>query len=143
VVTGGKVDAQEPGPTLANSMRNFLVDLGVPETSILLEDRSRNTYENARYSAELLRARRISHVVLVTDAMHLPRAARCFQAQGLQVIPSGVRYRAARFDAELNSFLPSPSAAVNNQRVLHEWLGMAWYWLNGRFESAGFAEVAK
>jgi hypothetical protein len=52
----------------------------------------------------------------------------------LHVVQSGDRYRATRFEAKLNDFLPSAGAAANNQRVLHEWLGLAWHWMNGRFD---------
>jgi uncharacterized SAM-binding protein YcdF (DUF218 family) len=115
-------------------MRSFLVEHGVAEEWIVLEDRSRNTFENARDTANLLHRDNVTTVVLVTDAIHLPRAVRCFEAQRLQVIPSGVRYRATGFEPGLHEFLPSAAAAAANQQVLHEWLGMAWYWMNGRFD---------
>jgi uncharacterized SAM-binding protein YcdF (DUF218 family) len=135
VVSGGKVDTSEPGPTLAEAMHEFLVGQGVPDEAIVQEDQSRNTYENAALTARLLHNQGITDVMLVTDAIHLPRAVRCFEAQGVSVTPSGVAYRATRFEGALGDFLPSPTAAANNQKVLHEWLGMAWYWMNGRFQA--------
>jgi uncharacterized SAM-binding protein YcdF (DUF218 family) len=49
---------------------------------MLLETRSRNTRENARYSAQLLDARKMHHILLVTSALHMERAMGEFSAQG-------------------------------------------------------------
>jgi uncharacterized SAM-binding protein YcdF (DUF218 family) len=132
VLTGGKVDPQRKGPKLAEAMREFMVKLGVADDDIVLETESRTTHENALYTAELLRQRGIDHVVLVTDATHLRRAKRCFEVQGLRVTPSGCRYRATEFNWRVAKFLPKAGAAAGNQDVVHEWLGLTWYWLKGR-----------
>jgi len=132
VASGGKVDPAGPGPTLAEAMRDFLLRHGVAQGDLLIEDRSRTTYENAAETAKLLRRRVIGKVVLVTDALHLLRAQRCFEAQGIEVVPSGCRYRATRLRWSLFSFLPSAGAARGTQEALHEWLGIVWYRLHGR-----------
>ena len=132
VVSGGKVDPDEPGPSLAALMQQFLLKLGVDEQDIVLEEESRSTYENAVHSASLLEARGINHVVLVTEATHMPRSIACFRALGLQVTPSGCDYRATSFDALPVDFLPDARAACASQHAAHEWIGMLWYWLRGR-----------
>lgn len=132
VLSGGKVDAERPGPTLSTAMRDFLVESGVDESDLVLEDRSATTYENAVKSANLLKQRGIERVILVTDAMHLRRAEGCFQAQGIEVIPRGTSYRANFLSCSPSDFLPNASAARDMKRVLHEWLGILWYQLNGR-----------
>lgn len=68
-------------------MRRFMVDLGVPGEAMVLEDRSRNTSQNAEYSAEILAEQGIRRILLVTSAHHMPRAKRLFEAQGLKVVP--------------------------------------------------------
>ncbi len=93
IVSGGRVDQNQAGHTVAAAMRDFLISKGVPSDYILLEDRSANTYENAVASSKLLKDRGIEQVVLVTDAASLLRAEKCFQRQGVEVIPSGCRYR--------------------------------------------------
>jgi uncharacterized SAM-binding protein YcdF (DUF218 family) len=113
-------------------MRNFLLQLGVVAEDILLEDRSRTTYENALYSSDILRQRGLTLAVLVTDANSLLRAELCFRKQGIAVVPCGCYYRATHFDAALSDFLPNPASMGQLELVVHEWLGLAWYQLNGR-----------
>jgi uncharacterized SAM-binding protein YcdF (DUF218 family) len=132
VVTGGKVDPNTPGPALAEMMREFLLAQGVAPEDLLVEDRARTTFENARFTAELLRERDIHRIVLVTDAMHMLRAQRCFLAQGIEVEPFGCRYRATQSGWSPGNFLPSPGAARGIQQAAHEWLGIIWYWLHDR-----------
>ena len=100
---------------------------------ILLEDRSGTTYENAVESAKILRERGIEKVLLVTDGASLPRAAMCFQGQGIDVIPSGCRYRTlGGFRYSVVDFLPSVDAANDVSEAWHEWLGLIWYWFRGK-----------
>lgn len=68
-------------------MRRELVQQGVPAAAIAPEWRSGSTRENARYSAELLRARGIEDVALVTCDDHMPRALRAFRRAGLRATP--------------------------------------------------------
>jgi uncharacterized SAM-binding protein YcdF (DUF218 family) len=132
VVTGGKVDPDSPGPSCSEVMRDLLLQLGVKNSDLSVENASRSTYENAVESRKLLDERRIHKILLVTDASPLVRAAGCFRKQGLEVVPCGCRYRATKFEISLAGILPNPSAARGCLRASHEWLGLAWYWLRGR-----------
>jgi uncharacterized SAM-binding protein YcdF (DUF218 family) len=75
--------------TEADAMREIAVGSGVPEREILLEPRSRNTYENAVETARLMRSRGLSSVVLVSDRYHLPRARLQFRRAGLVIVATG------------------------------------------------------
>lgn len=130
-VTGGKVDPEKPGPTIAEAMAVFLVSQGVAVEQVVIEPRATSTYENARETCKLLEARRIRRVVLVTDASHLWRAALCFRKQGYEVIASGCNYATYDFDWSVGALLPSLGAAANFHRVVHEWLGTIYYRLRG------------
>jgi uncharacterized SAM-binding protein YcdF (DUF218 family) len=130
LVSGGRIDGDASGPTLAALMHDFLRRLGVKDADLVLEDRSRTTHENALYSCELLGRRGIRKVVLVTDALHLPRALGCFGKEGVEAVPCGCRYHDGRLTP--GSFLPDPAAARGFQEAWHEWLGLAWYWARGR-----------
>jgi uncharacterized SAM-binding protein YcdF (DUF218 family) len=133
LVSGGRSGSSlVPGPTCAEAMRDILVHLGVHPADVILEDRSLSTYENAVFSARLLHERGLERVVLVTDATHLWRSESCFRKQGIAVVPCGCYYRATHFDADLADFLPNPAASIGLERVTHEWLGLAWYWLRGK-----------
>jgi uncharacterized SAM-binding protein YcdF (DUF218 family) len=130
LVSGGRVEDTQP--LFAPLMRDFLVKLGVPATDVLVEDRSRTTWENAVESQKLLAQQGIRKILLVTDAAHLLRAERCFRNQGMEVVPWGCRYRATVFSLELRNFLPNPGGGAGLLDASHEWLGLAWYWLRGR-----------
>lgn len=131
VTTGGAVDEHE-STTVAQMMRDFLVGQGVSPANMLEEDRSFSTYENAIECRKLLDERGIERIVLVTDALHMPRAVACFRKVGFRVTPAPCNYQASRFEVRPSTFLPSAGAVRGNQQVFHEWLGLCWYWLRGR-----------
>lgn len=129
LVSGGKPTAEEPAE--AEVMRGFLIQLGVASADVLIEPDAQTTYESAVLCPALLRPRRIQKIVLVTDARHLFRATRCFQAQGFDVIPAGCAYTALpRYG--LARILPSRGGGLWSDEALSEWLGVAWYWVRGR-----------
>jgi uncharacterized SAM-binding protein YcdF (DUF218 family) len=132
VLSGGRVTPNRSDPPCARVMRDFMVDSGVRPSDLIEEDRSRSTYENAVECARLLRQRQIRKIILVTEATHMDRALGTLRGQGVDAIPAACNYGTARFDWSVFDFLPSPKAALTCQTVLHEWLGTAWYRLQGR-----------
>jgi uncharacterized SAM-binding protein YcdF (DUF218 family) len=132
LVSGGKMDPDAPDPACAEVMRTFLLQLGVAPGDILVEGRSQTTYENARFSREMLQERHLQRIVLVTEATHMFRGERCFRKQGLDVVPAVCNFRATSFDWALVAFVPTPGAAGHCEEAEHEWVGAIWYWLNGR-----------
>ena len=72
----------------AELMRRAALARGVPESALLVEPTSRNTFENAQETARLLRSRGLRSVSLVTDRTHLPRATALFRLAGLRVTGS-------------------------------------------------------
>jgi len=91
-----------------------------------VEDRSRNTRENARFSADILARDGVRRIYLVTHAWHLARAVPEFERTGLTVIPAGTGYK--RYGApELFDFIPSAPALLNSCLASHEWIGLLWY----------------
>lgn len=132
IVSGGKVHASTPGPTLAEGMRRFLVQCGVKNEDIVLEDRSSTTFENALYTKELVENRGAeARIYLVTDAISMPRAEKCFSAQGINVEPAACNHR-TQYAFSIGWLLPSPYGAKVVNDAAHEWLGLAWYWMRGR-----------
>jgi len=98
-----------------------------------LEGRSRNTDENAKFSAELLKAEQVNRIALVTHAIHMRRAARAFRRAGLQVMPAPTYYYSVRTRAPAYmSILPSIQALLVSTLALREQLGLFWYILSGR-----------
>lgn len=87
------------------------------------EIESRDTAENAVYSARLLKADRISGIALVSDGWHLARAVELFERQGLEVIPAPTGFT-THAPAMFEYLLPSASAFSESYEALHEWLGL-------------------
>ena len=88
-----------------------------------VESVSRDTQENVRLSAPLLKAAGISRIVLVSHAWHLRRAIPLFEQQGFEVIPAPTVFSRDP-DHPLALFLPKAKALSDSSMALHEWLGL-------------------
>ena len=131
LVSGGHVGSRlDPDPntrvyTLADAMATALrEDFGVPVKWI--ESRSRDTGENAGYSAALLRKDGIKHVLLVTAAMHMPRARRTFEHAGLAVTGAPTMFFGQQ-QLGPGAWLPSAEGMRRSWYAVYELLGMVWY----------------
>lgn len=92
LVAGGRVPWSDLGGSEAEDMRVLLESLGVPEASIVEEDRSRNTRENVVQTQRVLAERGVRRILLVTSALHMPRAMALFKRTGLEVTPVPTDY---------------------------------------------------
>lgn len=90
VPSGGAVAAP---PAEAWIMRTLALAQGIPDARIVVEDRARNTFENALYTGLIMRERGWRRVVLVTDRFHMPRALYVYRRLGLEVTGDAVRVR--------------------------------------------------
>jgi len=81
-------------PSEARVIRAILLDHGVPEADILLEEESRNTLDNIRFSAKLLPAE--TNLMLISDAWHLPRARLVARRLGLNASTAHPSLRGAQ-----------------------------------------------
>lgn len=88
------------------------------------ENESRDTAENAAYSARLLKADGIRRIALISQTWHLPRAVPLFEAQGLEVFPAPTGYTTSPPSIpNVLQLLPSAGALKGSTTALHEWLG--------------------
>jgi uncharacterized SAM-binding protein YcdF (DUF218 family) len=125
----------------AEDMAEILKLMDVPEEALWLETTSRNTYENAVYAQEILEREGIERVLLVTSAMHMPRAAALFENQGVEVIAAPTDYVVTQarweslWDTNLPAFLlnlvPSAGDMDLTTKVLKEYIGITVYRLRG------------
>ena len=92
-----------------------------------VETDSRTTYENAIYSKKMLAKEGISNIILVTHAMHMPRALEAFEKAGFTVTPAPLGYDTASGSPTFLSFLPSIYSLVNIHDLMHEVVGRLWY----------------
>lgn len=134
VLSGGDASIFGEGPKEAIAMKHLAIQAGVPEAAILLDDRSRTTYENAVGTKRLLGQ---GSVLLVTSAGHMPRAAGLFRKQGFAVTPAPCNYTVGDWpdvwsDFDLFDFIPSLGAFDKFTNALTEVVGTITYWITGK-----------
>ena len=122
ILASGGHDPATHTQSEAEAMRVVLRALGVPDSAIVLETRSRNTRQNASDSAAILAERNIRRVLLVTSASHMARSVSHFRAAGLEVVPVATDFESIDF-ADLRQFIPKADALALSARALKEWVG--------------------
>jgi len=112
-------------------MVRFLVDLGAPRDRVLLETRSRNTYENVREAQRACSPAGIWIRCYCDSAYHMRRAQATFHAAEIQVIPAATDYEVLEErELTLLDFLPDAGALETGSSALEEYLGFWFYqWL--------------
>lgn len=127
IVSGGNLPWLGARESEAEAMRTFLSDLSVAPESILLEERSRNTRENALYTAEIMQEHGLETILLVTSALHMPRALAAFQALGLDAVPAATDFEIGTISEGVLAWLPDADALAGSTRALKEYLGYRVY----------------
>jgi uncharacterized SAM-binding protein YcdF (DUF218 family) len=90
------------------------------------EDRSRDTAENAAFSATMLRAAGVRRILLVTDAMHMARASAAFERAGLEVVSAPTMFFSQQ-PLTLAACLPSAEGLRRSWYAIYELVGLVWY----------------
>jgi len=117
----------------AMQSENLIAHLSVDPARVYWENRPRTTSEDALYCAALLKPKPSERWLLVTSALHMPRAVGCFRASGFQVeqYPARFRDRPSRFFAPF-----APSAALSHlDTAAKEWVGLVAYRLMGKTDA--------
>jgi len=113
-------------------MSRLLQEWGVPSEALLLEDHSLNTRENALFSYSALNTRGMRHILLVTSAVHMPRAAAAFRKAGFDVTPAPADFRTGwGGQGGLIGWLPHASDLMWSERAVKECVGLLVYRLRG------------
>lgn len=126
IVSGGKVVPTEtPVALLAE---RFLIDLGIPARSIIVEHQSRDTRENAIYSKKICDQYGYKRPVVVTSGFHIKRSRYCFEKAGFKAtfMPCGLTTWPKR-TYHWRHFLPNPGSLSLTAAALHEWVGLMYY----------------
>jgi len=141
LLTGGYIPWLNQREAPANDMAEILGMLEVPEGALWYETQSQNTYENARFTWKILAEKGIDRIILVTSAMHMPRAAGVFEKQGFEVIPAPADYSITQSDwarlwepnltTQLFNLLPTVSNMSETTSALKEYIGILTYSLRG------------
>ena len=141
VVTGGTGSLLLDGEGDADTAPRLLMALGVEEGRLVLENRSRNTSENAVFTQEMVDPRPGETWLLVTSAFHMPRSVGLFRKAGFDVTPWPVDYRTAG-NERFGPARDNVSDSLQNLTVgLREWIGLIAYRLTGRIDAIFPAET--
>jgi uncharacterized SAM-binding protein YcdF (DUF218 family) len=136
IITGGNVPfMREIGGSLAQvNCRLLTGPFAVDPSVILLEQKSRNTYENAVFTKNILDSLKLPPtIILVTSAMHMPRSAALFKKIGCTVYAAPTDYRAdVPFCLYPVFMFPNAAALDNSTCALHEIYGIIAYKLLGK-----------
>ena len=117
----------------AENIKKALLLCGIPDDDIILEEEARNTYENALYSAKILKTQfPEGRYLIFTSAFHCRRSVGCFKQQGItaDIFPVDFRYSEGGFNLE-KTFVPSEDALSKWSLLVHELFGLMIYKLLG------------
>ena len=116
----------------AQIMARLLRQRGIPDSALILENESRNTYENARFSDIMMRSQKLKSALLVTSALHMPRALGSLEKRGIQVTAAGGAPQIvlpAKDAPEL--WWPHTRSLSASRTIIKEYLGLFGYWVRG------------
>ena len=123
LITGGAPDSS--GESEAAVMKRSLEeDFRAKVTWI--EDSSKTTAENARFSLKQLEKSQIKRILLVTDAIHMARSQETFRRVGFDVVPAATAFRSTK-SPTMGDWIPTGKDLRYSHYALHEWIGLVWY----------------
>lgn len=134
VVSGGNGELVLEGEGDADTAPRLLGALGVSADRLILENKSRNTYENAVFSRRLVEPKPGETWLLITSAFHMPRAKAQFDKAGFPTVPWPVDYRTSGKEG-VGFFRDNPADSLQaTTMAIREWIGLVAYWLSGRID---------
>ena len=130
LITGGSGSINNPNHREAFYIKKYLINIHVPDTSIIIENNSRNTYENSLFSKQLLDSLHFhGSILLVTSSFHMRRSLAIFKKAGYQNITPYVtnKYTGERKFQFDHCFIPNSEATFMLNMTLHEIVGFYIY----------------
>jgi uncharacterized SAM-binding protein YcdF (DUF218 family) len=134
IVTGGSGDLLNQTYKEAPFIKDELIASGVKDSDIIIESNSKNTYENAIFTKQILDSLKLKPpYLLITSALHMPRSERVFQKAKLDAIPYPCYFSIESSKNSLKRiFIPNLSRFYDWSLIFKEWLGIAAYQLTGK-----------
>ncbi|MEA2876590.1 MAG: hypothetical protein QOF14_1786 [Hyphomicrobiales bacterium] len=132
VFSGGSGRLIYDGATEAEFAVRLFESFGIAKSRIILESKSRDTDENARFTKELLLPKPGERWLLVTSAHHIPRSVGVFRAAGFPVEAYPVDYRTRGAADLLRPFSNVGDGLRRTDTAAREWVGLVVYWVTGR-----------
>ncbi|MFD0987121.1 YdcF family protein [Methyloligella solikamskensis] len=138
-ISGGDAGMLYPSGSEALGTATILAELGISQDRLVLEDQSRDTYENAKLTKAELEKRELlgpdDRWVLITSAAHMPRAMGCFRQAGFDVEPWPVDYRTRGPEDAWRPFDKVSEGLRRVDMATREWVGLLAYWMTGRTDA--------
>lgn len=131
VFTGGNARPLSGKLTESVVAARLFAELGFDPARVEFEAKSRNTFENAVYTRDLIKPQAGEVWLLVTSASHMPRAVGVFETVGWQMIPYPVDYRTPRSQGDFFGD-GLTSGLTESGWAMHEWIGLLAYRLMNR-----------
>ena len=134
IITGGSGSINHPEEKEAAILKNYLLKCGYADSTIIIENESRNTRENALFTKHLMDILHMKDSALfITSAFHLRRAIGCFEKAGIKniVVYPTDRYSGPRKFEFDHLFIPNTSALETSTLLLHEITGWFIYKIKG------------
>ncbi|PWK77641.1 uncharacterized SAM-binding protein YcdF (DUF218 family) [Mucilaginibacter oryzae] len=124
LITGGNGLLIPSGYREADWVRQQYIDLKVPDSCLLVEDKSRNTIENAAFTKALLQKQKLQGpYLLVTSAFHMRRSVMIFKKQGIDVIPYPCNFSSKQLSISVDDLLPNTGALAGWGLYIKEVIG--------------------
>jgi uncharacterized SAM-binding protein YcdF (DUF218 family) len=132
VVSAGNLPCSCDIAPEAQLIADFMAELGVPRSAMVLETEGRTTRENATNTAVLFKERGWKTALLVTSGAHMPRALAAFQKAGLDVTPAATDIHAGLVQSvSLRGMLPTVGALAGTTSAIKEMIGLLVYRYRG------------
>jgi uncharacterized SAM-binding protein YcdF (DUF218 family) len=135
VFTGGNPNLLASGPIEGDFVVRFFESFGVSRDRVIIERKSRDTAENATFTKRLVMPKSDERWLLVTSAMHMPRAIGAFQMAGFTVDAYPVDYQTGSTEHPSTLFRALLNNIRKTNRAVHEWIGLLVYWMTGRISA--------
>lgn len=135
VFSGGSGRFEAPPITEAAVASRFWTEMGVPADRVTLEDRSRNTWENAVFTKEVVRPKPGETWLLMTSAAHMPRSIGIFRRIDFPVTPYPVDFHTSGTKGDFVGTRNANGAFADLATASHEWIGLLAYRLTGKTDA--------
>ncbi len=131
VFTGGSGNFNE-GLSEADVVERFWRDLGLPPGRARFERKSRDTWQNATFTRDMLQPKPGEHWLLVTSAWHMPRAIGIFRQVGFDITAYPVDYWTFGDRRDYAAWHDGVKGLTRLDLAAHEWFGLLAYGIRGR-----------
>jgi uncharacterized SAM-binding protein YcdF (DUF218 family) len=134
LLSGGSGYIFENGLHESTQLKKMLIAQNIPANDILVEEKSRNTHENAKETALYIKSNKLNKktFLLITSAIHMRRAQACFLKEGVHCSSFTTdHYNVNAESFSPTSLIPSADAFIIWQKIVKEWVGSLMYRISG------------